>query len=168
VAYGTYWNRRPRATARDITVPVIWSQGALYTSIITACIPSIKRFFMNSQSGLMGVQISEQYEMTHASKKGNRSTISSQPDDGPSHPTNRHQSSNTERRLPHESAQHIRSRVYTGTEEADRRTRIRGGLPKDQADETESMKGLTSAAIHERREFTVEITDGESRNSSLK
>jgi hypothetical protein len=58
--------------------------------------------------------------------------------------------------------------VYTGKEDMDRRTQIRGGLPKKQADETESMKGLTSTAIHERREFMVEIADGESNRSYSK
>jgi hypothetical protein len=167
VTYGTYWHRRPRDPTHDIIVPVIWSQGALHASIITACIPSIKRFFMNSQSGLMGVQITEQYEMTHASRKDMRSTTISQHDYRLSHPTNRHVPSNTERRPPHDNDQHVKE-VYTGKEDMDRRTRIRGGLPKKQADETESMKGLTSTAIHERREFTVEIIDGGSNCSSLK
>jgi hypothetical protein len=168
VTYGTYWHRRPRDTTHEIIMPVIWSQGALHTSIITACIPSIKRFFMNSQSGLMGVQITEQYEMTHASRKDMRSTTVSQHDDGLSHPTNRHVPSNTERRPPHDNDHHVKSEVYTGKEDMDRRTRIRGGLPKKQADETESMKGLTSTAIHERREFTIEIADGESNRSYSK
>jgi hypothetical protein len=168
VAYGTYWHRRPRDTRHDIIMPVIWSQGALHTSVITACIPSIKRFFMSSQSGLMGVQITEQYEMTHASRKDMRSTILSQPDDGLSHPTNRHIPSNTERRPPHDNDQQVKSEVYTGRGDVDRRTRIRGGFPKEQAGDTESMKGLTSTAIHERREFTVEIIDGGSNCSSLK
>jgi hypothetical protein len=37
----------------------------LNASIITACLPSIKRFLADLQSGLMGVNISEPYELTH-------------------------------------------------------------------------------------------------------
>jgi hypothetical protein len=42
----------------------------LNISIITACIPSIKRFLADIQSGLMGVNISEPYELTHTGGKG--------------------------------------------------------------------------------------------------
>lgn len=65
-------------------------------------------------------------------------------------------------------AQYRNPAVYTGSEDAHSRTRVRGGLPKEQAEETESMRGLTSDAIHERREFTLDFADGESRHSSLK
>jgi hypothetical protein len=41
----------------------------LNISIITACIPSIKRFLADIQSGLMGVNISEPYELTHSGGK---------------------------------------------------------------------------------------------------
>nr|OQO32261.1 hypothetical protein B0A51_00509 [Rachicladosporium sp. CCFEE 5018] len=52
--------------------PTIWAQVLLNVSIITACVPSTKRFFMEVQSGLMGVTISETYEMTHSGGKETR------------------------------------------------------------------------------------------------
>ena len=48
---------------------------------------------------------------------------------------------------------------------------MRGGLPslpKDQAEETESIKGLSSDVIHESRELTLEFANEESIHSSLK
>lgn len=123
---------------------------------------------MNAQSGLMGVQITEQYELTHASKKDTRSTVLSQQEDKLTNPTNRRTVPNNEPRLPHDDAQHLNTEVYSGSEDMRSRARVRGGPSKDRADETESMKGLTSDVIHERREFTLEIEDGESGHSSLK
>lgn len=163
IAYEKYWHRRSRATTTDIIVPLLWSQGALHASIITACVPSIKRFFMSAQSGLMGVLITEQYELTHASKKGTRSTALSQNESRSEKST----TSNSEHVAGHQ-AQYPSPAVYAGNEDVHSRTRVRGGLPKKQAKETESMKGLTSDVIHERREITLDFADAESRHSSLK
>jgi len=167
VAYEKYWHRLPRDTTRDIVVPLLWSQGALHASIITACIPSIKRFFMSAQSGLMGVQITEQYELTHASKRDTRSAALSQNESRSEPKMGKSTTSNTGQ-VAANDAQYRNPAVYTGSEDAHSRTRVRGGLPKEQAEETESMRGLTSDAIHERREFTLDFADGESRHSSLK
>ena len=41
----------------------------LHASIITACIPSIKRFLADIQSGLMAAGISEYYETAHSGGK---------------------------------------------------------------------------------------------------
>lgn len=166
MAYGTYWHRRLRDTTRGIVVPVIWTQGALHTSIVTACIPSIERFFTNAQSGLMGVQITEQHGLTHASKKGTRSTVLSQQDDRSTHHTNQHAIPDKEPGLPRDGAQHLNTDVYSGSEDIESRARVRGGLSKNRTDETESMKGLTSDVIHERRDFTLEAEDGDSGHSN--
>ena len=167
IAYKKYWHRRSRDTTTDIIVPLLWSQGALHASIITACIPSIKRFFMSAQSGLMGVQITEQYELTHASKKGTRSTALSQNASRSEPRVGKSTTSNSEHVAGHQ-AQYPSPAVYTGNEDAHSRTRVRGGVPREQAEETESMKGLTSDVIHERREITLDFADAESRHSSLK
>lgn len=167
VAYEKYWHRRPRNTTGDIVIPLLWSQSALHASIITACIPSIKRFFMSAQSGLMGVQITEQYELTHASKRDTRSIALSQQESRTEPKVGRGIDSNTEQVAAHD-ARHPSPAVYTRSEDAPSRTRVRGRLPKEQAEETESMRGLTSDAMHERREFTLDFADGESRHSSLK
>jgi hypothetical protein len=122
---------------------------------------------MSAQSGLMGVQITEQYELTHASRKGTRSTALSQNESRSERRLGKDTTSNTEQTAGHDP-QYPSPEVYTGSEDAHSRTRVRGGLPKDQAEETESMRGLTSDVIHERREFTLDFADEGSRHSSLK
>jgi hypothetical protein len=166
VVYEKYWHQRPRDTARDIVVPLLWSQGALHASIITACIPSIKRFFMSAQSGLMGVQITEQYELTHASKKDTPSTALSQNESRSEPRVEKGKISNIKQTAGHD-AQYQGPGVCTGSEEVHSRTRVRGGMPSEQAEETESMRGLTSDVNHEKHEFTLDFADGESRHSSL-
>ena len=167
VAYEKYWHGLSRDITRDIVAPLLWSQGALHASIITACIPSIKRFFMSAQSGLMGVQITEQYELTHASKKDTRSAALSQNESRSGKKVGNGTSSNSEQ-VAGRDAQHSSPAVYTGSGDAQSRARVRVGLPKEQTEDTESTRGLTSDAIHERREFTLDFADGESRHSSLK
>lgn len=167
IAYGKYWHQRSRDTTRDIVVPLLWSQGALHVSIITACIPSIKRFFMSAQSGLMGVQITEQYELTHASKKDTRSTALSQNESRSEPRVGKSRAFNIEQAAGNDP-QFQSQGVYTGSGDMHSRTRVRDGPSNEQVEETESMRGLTSDLNHERREFTLDVADGESRHSSLR
>ena len=125
---------------------------------------------MSAQSGLMGVQITEQYELTHASRKVTRSTVLSQNESKSHSRLQRCTTSNTQQAAAHGAQQEIPG-VYTGSKDVHSRTRVRGGLPslpKDQAEETESMKGLTSDVIHESRDLTLEFANEESIHSSLK
>ncbi|KAK2788387.1 hypothetical protein FQN52_006711 [Onygenales sp. PD_12] len=46
--------------------PSIWTQIATATSIITACIPSLKTFLADIRSGLTGATISEPFELAHS------------------------------------------------------------------------------------------------------
>ena len=78
--------------------------------------------------------------------------------------------SNTQQSAAHDAQQEIPG-VYTGSKDVHSRTRVRGGLPslpKDQAEETESIKGLSSDVIHESRELTLEFANEESIHLSLK
>ncbi|KAK5133798.1 hypothetical protein LTR08_007227 [Meristemomyces frigidus] len=69
VTYRAYYYSQPQDRTWHAVAPVIWTQVMLSMSIITSCIPSIKRFFIDVQSGLMGVTISEVYELTHSGGK---------------------------------------------------------------------------------------------------
>lgn len=122
---------------------------------------------MSAQSGLMGVQITEQYELTHASKKDTRSTALSQNELRSEPRVGNGTIPNTEQ-VAGDDAQYPSPGIYARSEDAHSRTRVRGGFPKEQAEETESMRGLTSDVIHERREFTLDFADDGSRHSSLK
>lgn len=139
VAYEKHWHEQSRDTTRSIVVPRLWGQGALHASFITACIPSIKRFFMSAQSGLMGVQITEQYELMHASKKDTRSTALSQNESRSEPRVGKGTPSHTGQIAGHDDQFEI-PRVYTGSEDAHSRTRVRGDMLKEQAEETESVR----------------------------
>jgi uncharacterized protein YfaP (DUF2135 family) len=120
----------------------------------------------------MGVQITEQYELTHASRKSMRTTALSQ-DELDVGLQGRRATGGTGHIAAH-GVQYPSQKVYTGAEDIQNRARVRGGLPKELRDETESMRGLTSDVIHERREFTLEfanevnVADEEDSHSSLK
>lgn len=115
----------------------------------------------------MGAQITEQYELTHASKKDTRSTALSQNESRPERRVGKGTAFNIEQAASSDP-QFQSPGVYTGSEDMHSRTRVRSGPHKEQVEETESMRGLTSDAIHETREFTLDFADGESRHSSLR
>ena len=48
--------------------PTIWSQIMLNLSLVTACIPNLKRFLTDLQSGTMAVQITQAFEMDISQK----------------------------------------------------------------------------------------------------
>src|SRR5947209_20540729 len=48
--------------------PTIWSQIMLNLSLVTACVPSLKRFLADLQSGSMAVQITEAFKMDISQK----------------------------------------------------------------------------------------------------
>lgn len=123
IAYENYWHQRSRDTTRNIVVPLLWTQGAVHASVITACIPSIKRFFMSAQSGLMGAQITEQYELTHASKKDTRSTALSQNESRPERRVRKGTAFNIEQAASSDP-QFQSPGVYTGSEDMHSRTRV--------------------------------------------
>jgi hypothetical protein len=103
---------------------------------------------------------------THASKKDIRSTTLSQNESRSEPRVRKGKDFNIEQAAGHD-AQYQGPGVCTRSEEVHSRTRVRGGMPSEQAEETESMRGLTSDVNHEKHEFTLDFADGESRHSSL-
>ncbi|RMZ86275.1 hypothetical protein DV736_g6498, partial [Chaetothyriales sp. CBS 134916] len=65
-----YFYSTPQDRTWHLVAPTLWMQAMLNTSIITACIPSIKRFLADMQSGIMAAGLSEHYEQTHSGGKG--------------------------------------------------------------------------------------------------
>jgi len=63
VAMYDYWHASTDPTW-DAVQGALWTQAILNLSIITACIPCIKRFLADLSSGLMAVNISEPLELT--------------------------------------------------------------------------------------------------------
>ena len=50
-------------------LPSVWTSCALNLSIVTACIPSIKRFLADWAAGLSAITISEPFELEHSAGK---------------------------------------------------------------------------------------------------
>lgn len=74
-ASSDYWTASPSDPTWHAVKSWLWMQAIINSSIITACIPCIKRFLADLSSGLMAVNISEPLEMT---MKGARSTATNE------------------------------------------------------------------------------------------
>lgn len=136
----------------------------LHASLITACIPSIKRFLADVQSGLMGATISEQYELTHSGGKATQlqsgsgtglgSRIASRLG-GVSH------SSVTRSRAKESQGDSTQEEIY-GNYAFARQSRA-----KPHAEENESIKGLARNVIHQKIDYEIEFEQrGDDRSSS--
>lgn len=64
VAMSHYWTSTPSDPTWDAVDGTLWTQGIINMSIITACIPCIKRFLADLSTGMMAVNIPEPLEMT--------------------------------------------------------------------------------------------------------
>lgn len=67
-----FYNTSPQDRTWYAVTPAIWTQLMLNVSIITACIPSIKRFLGNIRSGLTTINISTNYEATRYGQSSGR------------------------------------------------------------------------------------------------
>jgi len=136
----------------------------LNLSIVTACIPSIKRFFMDVQSGLMGATISEQYEMTHSGGKATKLQGTSETSMGSRLASRLGIMSSRSQALSDagHSQQGARDGTYTGTAHGRYTSRVRG-----EASDTESIEGLTQGVIHQKIVFQVEFEERESKDRGL-
>jgi len=126
----------------------------LHVSIITACIPSIKRFLDDVQSGLMGATISEHYELTHTGGKSSQVQSGSGTGLGSklasrlgvkSQSTSRAEKSQMESSSQEETFGNV---AYA-----------RQSRSKPQADESESVKGLAQNVIHQKIDYDIEYED---------
>ncbi|OQO06786.1 hypothetical protein B0A48_08574 [Cryoendolithus antarcticus] len=148
--------------------PTIWAQVLLNVSIITACVPSTKRFFMEVQSGLMGVTISETYEMTHSGGKetrmmsfgsAGRSKLGSVVA-GRFGLTARRDAIGSKISETRNSQSNEKRESYANMGGAiPNVARVRGGRAKDLTPESESVKGLTRDVIRQDIEFEVVSED---------
>lgn len=77
VAMAEYWQASPSDPTWYALKPTLWTQAVISLSIITACIPCIKRFLADLSSGMMTVNISEPMELTmknNSSSGGGKTT----------------------------------------------------------------------------------------------
>ncbi len=155
---------------------------ALHTSIITACIPSIKRFFADVQSGLMGVTISEQYEvsvdgknaamlrvcadlslkMTHS---GGKTHLQSHSGTGVgSRITSRFARSRNRSQAASGLDSQAEGETYASAAgDFGSKSRVKATMSNsNRTPETESVKGLTTNAIHQKIDYEIEYEERES------
>jgi hypothetical protein len=76
-----YFSSSPPDKPWHAVAPIVYSQIMLNLSIITACIPSLKRFLKDLQSGAMALNITESFEMSvsqkvFSSQRGSCTTVS--------------------------------------------------------------------------------------------
>jgi len=160
ITYQTFYYSYPQDRTWHAVAPVIWTQVRLGLSIVTGCIPSIKRFFMDVQSGLMGVTISESYEFSHSGGKATQLQSMSGTTKG-SRLASRFGISNSRSQgasgVGH-SQQGDPGDAVTEVQFSNK-TRVRGGNKEEQKPETESIKGLTQNVIHQRFDYEVEYEE---------
>lgn len=148
----------------------------LNISIITACIPSIKRFLADIQSGLMGVNISEPYELTHSGGKATQLRYGQGTGLGSKIATRLGMSAGKS-----QSNSAIRSRGEKDQRDVDledmRYTRganlhpghvgnnARAHSNRNMRETSESVKGLTDDVIMQTIDYKVEYEDGNTEPS---
>ena len=158
VTFNPYYNSTPQDRAWYAVKPAVFTQIMLNFSIITACIPSIKRFLADIQSGLMGVNISEQYEVSHSG--GKATFISYGKGTGLGTKLASRLGMTTNKSMNNSG---LRSRAEKDPDTIDleemrrNRTNIRGG--KEPRERTESVKGLTDDVIMQTIDYKVEYED---------
>jgi hypothetical protein len=136
-------------------------------SIITACIPSIKRFFADVQSGLMGVTISETYELTHSGGKPTQLQSGSGTGMGSRLASRFGISQNKSKGMsaPRSQLRENGGGSFTEAEIAyGNKARASRGTQQPRTAETESIKGLTQNVIHQKIDYDIEY---EERDNSL-
>ncbi|KEF54873.1 uncharacterized protein A1O9_09316 [Exophiala aquamarina CBS 119918] len=69
VALDDFYHSAPQDRTWFAITPSVWTSVAMNVSIVTACIPSIKRFLADWASGLSNVAISEPFELEHSAGK---------------------------------------------------------------------------------------------------
>jgi len=115
------------------TVPTIWAQAAMNLSIVTACIPGLKRFLASLQSGMSTVAIPLSLELGSGNKQAfDSSRKTGRSNDGGRLETNRSNISTI-----------LRPNKSNG----------------DRSSETESARGLTKDGVSDTKDFNLDIND---------
>jgi hypothetical protein len=158
VTLHTYYKSDPQDRTWHAVAPAIWTQAMLNTSIMTACIPSIKRFLTDIQSGLMAAGISEYYEHTHTGGKSGYGTATYAKGTSLGSKLASRLGVSSVSKSPSNSA--LRSRV-----DKDSRGKYDMDLEdirrdtKQPRETTESVKGLTDDVIMHTIDYRVEYED---------
>ncbi|KAK0325893.1 hypothetical protein LTR82_003432 [Friedmanniomyces endolithicus] len=148
VKLGNFYNATLEDRPFEAVVPSIWTSLAPNVSIITACLPSIKRFLTDWAVGVANAGIAETYELQNSS----RSYGNGQP------PTVRSYTSPHSRRRSEDRSQ----AVYDGGATHEYRTRRRGDDHSRVENDAESERGLTDGIL-QTIDYRVEFEEAQHR-----
>ncbi|OCT54487.1 hypothetical protein CLCR_00856 [Cladophialophora carrionii] len=162
VAYDNFYHSNPQDRPWHAVVPSVWTSCALNLSIVTACIPSIKRFLADWAAGLSAITISEPFELEHSSGKtgvGNSNTYAMGSGMGSKLATKLGLSSTSKAEI----TSTVRSRHDPDDDEVLRdntaRNRSRGAGNRQPDSTSDSVKGLTDGVIMHSIDYRVEYED---------
>ncbi|KAK0305592.1 hypothetical protein LTR01_006739 [Friedmanniomyces endolithicus] len=148
VKLGNFYNATLEDRPFEAVVPSIWTSLALNVSIITACLPSIKRFLTDWAVGVANAGIAETYELQNSS----RSYGNGQP------PTVRSYTSPHSRRRSEDRSQ----AVYDGGATHEYRARRRRDDHSRVDNDAESERGLTDGIL-QTIDYRVEFEETQHR-----
>lgn len=155
VAMSHYWGSSPPDPTWHAVNATLWTQAILNLSIITACIPCIKRFLADLSTGMMTVNIPEPLELT---MKNPSSSITSPDTTGRGTPFRGSKLFSSRSR-----SQINKSRTSTSIEtEKSRRPQL---VPSQSTrtttiEKSESMDGLTDGVIMHTVDYEVNYEQG--------
>lgn len=156
VAMSQYWTSTPADPTWHAVDGTLWTQAVINLSIITACIPCIKRFLADLSTGMMAVNIPEPLEMT---MKNASSSVTSP------NTTSRGTPLRGSRlfSLSKNRSQTTRSRTSTSDDtEKPRRPQLvpPQGMRTATIEKSESMDGLTEGVIMHTVDYEVNYENG--------
>lgn len=165
VAMHSFYNATPRDPTWHAVGSTIWVQSVISLSIITACIPCIKRFLADLSAGMIVVNVSEHAEFTMKNLSSSREKT--QPEEGNEMSGGLFGSRLFSRRSQNRS--NLDSQRTMNDEEKNngkspefRPTRTHN---KSLVERSESMKGLTDGVIVQTIDYQVNYET--SRNSTF-
>jgi hypothetical protein len=160
VALDDFYHSTPQDRTWFAVTPSAWTSVAMNVSIVTACIPSIKRFLADWASGLSNVAISEPFELEHsAGKSGGFSSYAPGSGMGSKIATRLGLSSTSKSQITsnlrsvdgHHEDNHNHNNAGNN-----RGVSVRATDPNDASD---SVKGLTDGVIMHSIDYRVEYED---------
>ena len=166
VSYDDFYHSTPQDRPWHAVIPSAWTSCALNLSLVTACIPSIKRFLADWAAGLSAITISEPFELEHSAGKsglGSSAQYATGSGVGSKIATRLGLSSTSKAEI----TSTVRSRNESDEDETLKtntaRNRSRGAGTRQQPQQTdntsESVKGLTDGVIMHSIDYRVEYED---------
>lgn len=148
-----YYNAPTAERPVHAVVLSVWTTVALNLSVITACIPSIKRFLADWAAGISAATISDPFEFEHSA--GNTGSQSN--------PTASYLGSKLASKLGVSSKSHVTStsRSWADASQPQHEAKVysRRLQQSPSADTSDSVKGLTDGVIMQTMDYRVEYED---------